>query len=132
MSAQNPAESAASIDGSPSPASVDPATIPGPQTANLGDGANGRLSEAAVACGCGHGVSWHHDTRGCGYHGYSTEHRCPCLLLPDGVVCSIVREHTERAWDEGWTRGAKDMNESVRWGESYCERPANPYAEEQS
>ena len=46
MSDQNPASLPSGIDGSPSPASVDPATIPGPQTANLGDGANGRLSEA--------------------------------------------------------------------------------------
>lgn len=49
----------------------------------------------------------------------------------EDYLAAVVREHTERAWDEGWTRGAKDMNETVRWGETNCERPTNPYAARQ-
>ena len=51
----------------------------------------------APACACGHGVAWHHDTRGCGYHGYSPEHRCPCPLRGDEVVTELLAQ----AWEEG-------------------------------
>lgn len=89
--------------------------------ANLDDGANGRMSEAekeALALSL-----WDAG-----------------LVRPEWLAREvidhidndgIVREHTERAWDEGWTRGAKDMNETVRWGETNCERPTNPYAARQ-
>ena len=56
----------------------------------------------ALACGCGHGVAWHHDTRGCGYLGFAPDHRCPCRLLPD----EAVRRLMVRAWDEGFLNAA--------------------------
>lgn len=84
MQAQNPAESAPSIDGSPEPAPVDPAPLNGPLAANLGDGANGRLTEAERA-----DVLSQVDR--------PTSQRRPQILA---AVERIVREHTERAWDE--------------------------------
>lgn len=87
--------------------------------ANLGDGANGRLSETE-----------YREMRSLfrGRLGDEVQSFIEGLLT---ARAAIVREHTERAWDEGWTRGAKDMNETVRWGETNCERPTNPYAARQ-
>lgn len=39
------------------------------------------------------------------------------------------RRVAERAWDEGWTRGARDMADATHWGDSTCERSTNPYRE---
>lgn len=41
-----------------------------------------RLSEPC----CEHAVKWHHETRGCGYHGHAPEDRCPCLLTVDEAL----------------------------------------------
>lgn len=94
MSAQNPASLPASIDASPSPASVDPATIPGPYAANLGDGANGRLNEAERA-----DVLSQVDR--------PASQRRPQILA---AVERIVREHTERALAEVEQRIASSVS----------------------
>jgi hypothetical protein len=39
------------------------------------------------AC-CEHSLSWHHERRGCGYHGFAPGDRCPCLLTFDEALAS--------------------------------------------
>lgn len=46
--------------------------------------------ETRNACACGHAVWWHHDTRGCGYKGFSPDHRCSCMLLAHEAVEQVV------------------------------------------
>lgn len=38
---------------------------------------------------CGHRAIWHHDERGCEYHG-NGQYRCACLLTSDAVVERII------------------------------------------
>lgn len=40
-------------------------------------------------CPCGHRPTWHHDERGCGYHGHGP-HACPCALSSDDVVDALA------------------------------------------
>ncbi|UUW88372.1 hypothetical protein [Pimelobacter simplex] len=51
-------------------------------------------------CQCGHEPQWHHETRGCGYHGFSEDGRCKCQLTSNEAVTAIVREHVTAALDE--------------------------------
>jgi hypothetical protein len=50
------------------------------------------------AC-CEHGLQWHHETRGCGYHGFSTT-RCPCLLPFDEALAEVKSEARREALEE--------------------------------
>lgn len=34
---------------------------------------------------CEHELKWHHESRGCGYHGYGSD-RCPCLNTFDEAL----------------------------------------------
>lgn len=45
---------------------------------------------------CDHSVKWHHDTRGCGYHGHGPD-RCPCLLTFDEALAQVQAEAKARA-----------------------------------
>ena len=48
--------------------------------------------QAVSACVvCQHRAIWHHDERGCQYHGNGS-HRCPCRRTSDQVVARIVYE----------------------------------------
>lgn len=78
----------AGIDGSTSPASVDPVTIPGPYAANLGDGANGRLSDDER-------VSIMHSA----LRDMIRSDRSDFPSLTD-LVDQLLREHAERALAE--------------------------------
>jgi hypothetical protein len=41
---------------------------------------------------CGHRATWHHDERGCMYHGDSPDRRCACRRTSDQVVARIIHE----------------------------------------
>lgn len=45
---------------------------------------------------CDHGIQWHHETRGCGYHGFVEGQRCPCLLTSEEALARAVREAEAR------------------------------------
>lgn len=62
--------------------------VPGVQGANGAQAAN-----LTLACSCGHDVQWHHESRGCGWFGFSDRDRCPCRLTSNECVAAIVREH---------------------------------------
>lgn len=64
-------------------------------------------ARASSACLCGHRAEWHHDVRGCDYHG-AGPHKCPCERSCEAVIESIVAERlaermseTCREWLEG-------------------------------
>lgn len=64
------------------------------------------------ACPCGHAVWWHHETRGCGYHGYAPRDRCLCRLMVhealEQVVNAAKAEALRAAADRypgGWLTG---------------------------
>ncbi len=48
------------------------------------------------------------------------------------VTDDVVHDLMARAWARGWKCGAESMAESVRWGETNCERPDNPYRADRS
>jgi hypothetical protein len=52
-----------------------------------------------VLCDCGHRVMWHHDERGCGFHGYSNA-RCECYRDSDAAVERIVAARVDAALAE--------------------------------
>lgn len=35
-------------------------------------------------------MRWHHEVRGCGYHGFSEADRCPCRLTDNQAVAALV------------------------------------------
>lgn len=43
----------------------------------------------AARCDCGHRAKWHHDQRGCEFHGVGPR-RCPCALTSDEAVARII------------------------------------------
>ena len=45
---------------------------------------------------CEHGLNWHHETRGCGYHGFGAD-RCPCPLRFDEALAVHDAEVYARA-----------------------------------
>lgn len=80
------------------------------------------------AC-CEHGLQWHHEERGCGYHGFSSD-RCPCTLTfeqalakHDEQIVESFRKDMESPSDEylcAFCRGAHpadlDHCDCGRWG----------------
>lgn len=46
---------------------------------------------------CGHRAVWHHDQRGCEYHGSAEGRRCQCRRTSDQVVARIVYEAMTKA-----------------------------------
>lgn len=50
-------------------------------------------------CPCGHSAQWHHETRGCGYHGFGA-HRCDCTHSADGVVEWLVFHAVSNVLDD--------------------------------
>lgn len=100
MQAQNPAESAASMDDSPSTAPNPTPPPSGPYAANLGDGANGQLSDrarsgyAVEVCRCEEGAYL-------GARKAGTPCCCErCGFMTADQLAAIVREHAERALAE--------------------------------
>jgi hypothetical protein len=91
-------------------------------------------------CECGHRVTWHHDIRGCGYHGYAAGHRCPCSLSSDAVVEGIVERATADAEARGrdagirqaiqWLQADYEYGTGPDWRERGCEWIADRAAEE--
>ena len=81
------------------------------------------VTEWAAEC-CGHSLRWHHETRGCGYHGFGPS-RCACVLTFEealaehdaAVAAKALREmRDEMSRWEGWdTReiGHAFLSESV-------------------
>lgn len=43
----------------------------------------------ALCLDCHHRVIWHHDERGCQYHGNGRD-RCPCAISSDAVVTHLI------------------------------------------
>ena len=60
----------------------------------------------AFSCDCGHVMQWHHEERGCQYHGNGPS-RCRCLrdidtaILASPQFARIIAEAKAEAWDEG-------------------------------
>ncbi len=73
-------------------------------------------------CACGHSVGWHHDSRGCGYHGFG-EHRCACNMTCDEAVEAIVARHRAEA-----AREARST-ESARWEQALTDAYPPPNCE---
>ena len=69
-----------------------PGVSPSASGAEIGAQANSQ-----AVCSCGHRVMWHHDTRGCGYFGYSEGARCTCRMDPDAVVESLITARVDAA-----------------------------------
>lgn len=56
--------------------------------------------EHGIRCpgaGCAHGIRWHHDERGCGYHGFAPKSRCRCSLTLDEAVLRTLDAAVEAA-----------------------------------
>lgn len=57
--------------------------------------------DAISACPvCEHRAIWHHDERGCQYHGNSALGRCPCRRNSDQIVAQIISRAMHKAADE--------------------------------
>jgi hypothetical protein len=76
--------------------SADFARTLGAITPEYAEAAGGEVE--AVGC-CEHSIRWHHEERGCGYHGYAPEHRCPCLLTYDEAVVHLLATTRQAAAD---------------------------------
>ena len=48
-----------------------------------------------AVCECSHRVTWHHDTRGCEYHG-TGPNRCLCALSSDASVERLITTRLAR------------------------------------
>lgn len=73
-----------------------------PHTAELAAVKDEREQHGAKCLDCGHRAIWHHDERGCMYHGNGRD-RCPCAIDSDAVVAHLI-SHNLRAYKEA-TRG---------------------------
>ena len=60
---------------------------------------------------CTHRAIWHHDERGCQYHGNSPENRCVCRRNSDQVVSRIVYEAMHKASDQWLIASVEAGNE---------------------
>ena len=82
-----------------------------PESAPVGD---------VEAC-CEHSLRWHHEERGCGYHGFAPEHRCPCLLTFDEALAAdrarvraeTLAEVREQIKDVAATLGHDDVRAAL-------------------
>lgn len=75
------------------------------------------MSGDVEAC-CEHGLRWHHETRGCGYHGFSADQRCPCLLTFDEALAqhdAEQRAKAEREHSPGETCAEADERAEDNW-----------------
>lgn len=57
-----------------------------------------------LRCTCGHDIAWHHEARGCGYHGFSSD-RCPCLLTAETSLLDLITRIRTSAYEAGRSNG---------------------------
>lgn len=71
--------------------------------------------DAISACPvCEHRVIWHHDERGCDYHG-AGPFRCPCRRTSEQVVAQLISRAMQRVADQ-WFDAIVTGNPPVQSG----------------
>lgn len=66
------------------------------------------VTERAAEC-CGHSLRWHHETRGCGYHGFGPS-RCACVLTFEEALAEHDAAVAAKAWSEAVAAAAWAMD----------------------